>query len=143
MTTAILRATSAHAPWLEQTHALAFASHDAWSADVFVAQLSMPGVFGLIAEDQGFVLARVAADEAEILTICVVPVGRRQGSGRALLLGAEKIASAWGATSMFLEVSNHNYAAFDLYKSVGYERVGLRKRYYSDGSDGLILRKMI
>jgi ribosomal-protein-alanine N-acetyltransferase len=143
MSSALLRATTAHAAWLEQIHALAFSADDAWDAEVFATQLDLPGMFGLIAEDQGFVLTRVAADEAEILTICVAPAARRQGAARKLLAGAEKIASAWGATSMFLEVSTYNYAAFDLYKNAGYERVGLRKRYYSDGSDGVILRKII
>jgi ribosomal-protein-alanine N-acetyltransferase len=139
----MIRATSGHANCLAKVHRQCFAARDAWSSEVFATQMSLPGVFGLIAEKQGFVLARVAADEAEILTICVAPAQRRLGIGRKLLQGAEHLASDWGAVSLFLEVSSHNHAAFDLYRSRGYERVGVRKRYYADGSDGVILRKSI
>ena len=139
----LLRATAAHAALLEEIHAQNFPDPDCWSADVFAAQMGLPGVFGLLAADQGFVLSRVAADEAEILTLCISPPHRRQGAARSLLSGAEKIAADWGASSMFLEVSVHNEPAAALYRGHGYERVGLRKRYYSDGSDGLILRKII
>jgi len=139
----MIRATSLHAGWLAAAHRQCFPAKEAWSEEVFATQINLPGVFGLIAEGQGFILARVAADEAEILTICVVPKQRRLGIGRKLLQGAEHLAADWGAESLFLEVSNHNHSAFDLYKSGGYERVGVRKRYYADGSDGVILRKSI
>jgi ribosomal-protein-alanine N-acetyltransferase len=139
----LTRATTAHAELMAELHRPCFSESDQWSAEVFAAQLGLPGVFALIDEDHGFVLARVAADEAEILMICVIPQARRLGVGRKLLEGAERIAGAWGATSLFLEVSTYNHAAFNLYKSRDYERVGLRKKYYADGSDGVILRKMV
>ena len=139
----MIRATAEHASCLAKVHRQCFPPSDAWSTEVFATQISFPGVFGLIAEKQGFILARVAADEAEILTVCVAPKQRRLGVARKLLEGAEHLASDWGAVSLFLEVSNHNHAAFDLYRSGGYERVGVRKRYYADGSDGVILRKSI
>jgi len=120
----MIRATSAHANYLAKVHRQCFVANDAWSAEVFATQMTLPGVFGLIAENQGFVLGRVAADEAEILTICVAPAQRRLGIGRKLLQGAEHLAADWGAIALFLEVSSLNHAAFDLYRSRGYERVG-------------------
>jgi len=137
------RATSAHGAVLAATHELCFPAGEGWSTEVFATQLNLPGVFGLIAPGQGLVLARVAADEAEILSLCVVPEVRRQGIARKLLLGAEHIAADWGAITLFLEVSDRNAAGLQLYQSSGFSQVGLRRRYYSDGSDGLILRKSI
>jgi hypothetical protein len=55
-------------------HAAAFAPADAWSAEVFDLQLAMPNIFGLLHQKGGLILARVAADEAEILTLAVVPL---------------------------------------------------------------------
>jgi ribosomal-protein-alanine N-acetyltransferase len=64
-------------------HAEAFPPGEAWSAEIFAAQLGLPGVFGLIDERGGMILLRVAVDEAEILTLAVAPAARRQGMGRA------------------------------------------------------------
>ena len=60
---------------------------EAWSAAAIAAQLALPGTFGLIDPAGGMVLARVAADEAEILALAVAPPARRQGRGAALLAG--------------------------------------------------------
>ena len=86
------------------------------------------------------ILARVAADEAEILTLAVHPERRRHGLGSALLGAAVDRAIASGARSMFLEVAVTNKAARALYAAHGFVEAGLRRRYYSDGTDALILR---
>ncbi len=86
------------------------------------------------------VLARAAADEAEILTLGVVPTARRRGLGRALLDAAKAEAARRGARAVFLEVSTHNAAARRLYLASGFVEAGLRRRYYADGSDALLLR---
>jgi len=89
------------------------------------------------------VLARVAGDEAEILTICVVPAARRTGHGGALLAAAEARAAADGAAKMFLEVAADNVAALSMYRSAGYETVGRRARYYPNGSDALVMARCL
>jgi GNAT superfamily N-acetyltransferase len=92
-----LPASVAHAAVLAELHALAFPPEERWSAGAFATQLALPGVFGLVLPDAGLILARVAADEAEILTIGVVPAARRAGYGAALLRAAEARAVADGA----------------------------------------------
>ena len=114
---------------------------DAWDAAAIAAQLDLPGTFGLIDPEGGMVLARVAADEAEILGLAVVAEARRRGRGTALLAAAEAAAAAGGAAVMYLEVADHNAAARALYRRAGYVRSGLRRGYYHDGSDALVLRK--
>lgn len=127
-------------PALAALHAVAFPSAEQWDAATIRVLLDLPGGFGLLRPGAGFVLARVAADEAEILTLAVDPAARRRGHGGALLTGAMAAAAARGAVAMFLEVSEHNAAARALYAAAGFAEAGRRRRYYPDGSDALVLR---
>ena len=131
----------ADAPALAALHAAAFPGGERWGPDAIRLMLEMPGAFGLHLPGQGFVLARVAADEAEILTLAVVPEARRQGHGGTLLAGAMAAAAARGAAAMFLEVSERNAAARALYIASGFAEAGRRRRYYADGADALVLRR--
>ncbi len=126
---------------LAALHAAAFPPADRWGADAIALMLELPGTFALHHPGQGFVLARVAAEEAEILTLAVHPDARRQGHGAALLMGAMAGAVARGATAMFLEVAEGNAAARALYAAAGFAEVGRRRRYYADGGDALVLRR--
>ena len=71
--------------------------------------LASPGTFAFCHED-GFVVVRAAADEAEILTLAVRPGARGKGLGRALLQAAIDKARALGAATVFLEVGADNPA---------------------------------
>ncbi|MDO9709844.1 GNAT family N-acetyltransferase [Paracraurococcus lichenis] len=122
-------------------HAAAFPREEAWGADAIRLMLEMPGAYGLWRPGEGFILARAAAGEAEILTLAVHPAARRRGLGAGLLAGALAAAAARGAEAMFLEVAAGNAAALALYEGLGFARVGLRRRYYADGSDALVLRR--
>ena len=133
-------ATTADAPALAALHAAAFPPAEQWGAEAIRVLLGLPGGFGLLRPGAGFVLARVAADEAEILTLAVAPAARQQGHGGALLAGAMAAAAAQGAGTMFLEVAEHNAAARALYAAAGFAEAGRRRRYYPDGSDALVLR---
>ncbi len=110
--------------------------------------LAMPGSYGFLAADEngtpaGFILCRVAADEAEILTLMVVPALRRQGFARHLLRAGQKQAARQGAATIFLEVASNNKAAKMLYESNGFVEVGRRARYYPNGSDALVLQAIL
>jgi len=130
----------ADAPALAAQHAAAFAAGERWGADAIRLMLEMAGGFGLCVPE-GFVLARVAADEAEILTLAVVPEARRQGVGAGLLAGAMAAAAARGAAAMFLEVAEGNAAARALYAAAGFAEVGRRRGYYPDGGDAVVMRR--
>lgn len=126
---------------LAALHAAAFPDAERWDAAAIGGLLAMPGAFGLVLPGEGFVLARVAADEAEILTLAVAPEARRRGHGAALLAAAMAQAVARGAAAMFLEVSERNAAAGALYVRAGFAEAGRRRRYYADGADALVLRR--
>jgi ribosomal-protein-alanine N-acetyltransferase len=137
----MIAARAEDAAALAALHATAFPAAEAWGADAIRLMLEMPGAFGLHRPGAGFVLARVAADEAEILTLAVAPGARRAGHGGALLAGAMAAAAARGAAAMFLEVSEQNAPARALYAAAGFTEAGRRRRYYADGADALVLRR--
>jgi ribosomal-protein-alanine N-acetyltransferase len=139
----MIRASPAHAGALAAIHAASFPPGERWGPDAFALQLALPGVFALLDPAGALILARVAADEAEILTLAVAPGARRQGRARALLAEAAAIAAAAGARALFLEVSEANAAARALYESSAFALAGRRPRYYPDGSDALVLRREI
>lgn len=78
----------------------------------------------------GFLMARVAAEDAEIIAIGVLPDGRGRGVGRQLVAAALDGARARGATALFLEVAEDNVAARALYAACGFAAVGRRPAYY-------------
>ena len=121
---------------LAALHALCF--ERAWDAATLSDMLAGPGAFAFV-HDDGFVLARAAADEAEILTLAVRPQARGKGLGRALLQAAIAKARSLGAATMFLEVGADNPHALALYAGLGFVKVGARKAYY-DGRDASVLR---
>ena len=135
----IQRAGPAHPFVLAAIHATAFGPAEAWSVAMFAAQLGLPGVFALFVEAGGVLVARVAADEAEILTLAVAPGARRAGMGRALVRAAAARAREAGAARLFLEVASANAGALALYVGCGFARVGQRRRYYADGDDAVVM----
>jgi len=91
----------------------------------------------------GFVLTSLAADEGEILSLCVAPEYRRRGIGSALLERLREALIAHGTQAFFLEVNAQNLAATRLYEKAGFRAVGKRLDYYqtSEGpQDALIMR---
>ena len=135
-------ATASDAIYLAALHAQAF--NAPWSAGELADLLAMPGAFALHVPEAGFILCRVAADEAEVLTLAVVPELRRQGLAGRLLQGAIDVSVQAGGTSLFLEVDEHNTAARALYARAGFVPVGRRPGYYdlpSGRVDALILRR--
>lgn len=115
-----------------------------WDAGAFAALLDQSGVFA-VEEADGFILMRVAVDEAEILTLAVRPAARRQGLGARLVGQGAVAAAARGADRLFLEVAEDNAAARALYARAGFIEAGRRPGYYQgpDGSrrDALLLAR--
>jgi ribosomal-protein-alanine N-acetyltransferase len=113
-----------------------------WDEAAFEALLLQQGMVGIHHTD-GFILARVILDEAEILTLAVNPVARRSGLGLRLVEAAAQFASRIQALRLCLEVAEDNAAARALYAKAGFKTEGRRKAYYArSGSlpfDALIL----
>jgi ribosomal-protein-alanine N-acetyltransferase len=93
----------------------------------------------------GFILSRLAADEAEILSVAVSSSRRGRGLARALLNLHMRRLAGLGARAVFLEVDEENEPARQLYRRAGFREVGRRPGYYQQGRDhaatALVLRR--
>lgn len=131
----------AAAPGLAALHAEAFATP--WDEAAFADLLAQTGVLALGAGADGFILCRIIADEAEVLTLAVRPAARQRGLGRLLVEAALKATADQGAVRLFLEVAEDNPAAIALYDRTGFTQIGRRRGYYArpDGPavDALVL----
>jgi ribosomal-protein-alanine N-acetyltransferase len=82
------------------------------------------------------------ADEAQILTIGVIPSARRRGVGQAMLDELLAEAARRGAVAVFLEVRVDNDAAQQLYRRNGFTDLRIRRGYYDNGrADALEMRR--
>jgi ribosomal-protein-alanine N-acetyltransferase len=79
-----------------------------------------------------------AVDEMHLLNITVSPKLRRLGIGAKMMNAIEGVASQQKMPRIILEVRPSNVGALQLYQSLGYEQIGLRKKYYPiDVASGL------
>ena len=128
-------------------HARAFTVPRPWSEHEFAELLGSVHVFA-ITEANGLAVGRSVAGEAELLTIAVEPLRRRQGTGRRLLAAVEDKARLRKAERIILEVAADNAPAIALYSASGFLPVARRAAYYRDPADGrhidaLILAKSL
>jgi ribosomal-protein-alanine N-acetyltransferase len=141
-TASVRRASPVDANAIAAIHASSFAR--AWDAASMAQFLAAPSCLCLIASSapdtlpQGFLIARIAGDEAELLTLAVEPAHRQQGLAAALLAEAMRQLRAAGAKQLFLEVERGNTPALRLYDAFDAVRVGRRKAYYEHGADAAI-----
>ena len=146
----LARLRAEHAEEAAAVHARCFTY--SWPADDLETLLAATttyadGAFGKAGGVEGFILSRLAADEAEILTIAVKPKKRGQGiAGKLMRVNMEQLQAA-GAKAWFLEVEAQNASALALYKRFGFEQVGERKSYYrkpdGDAALAFILRRSL
>lgn len=88
-----------------------------------------PGADGAIL---GFVIARSAGVEADVLRLSVAREARFRGIGRALIAAMCAGLAENGVQTLFLEVGEQNHAASALYRAMGFKRAGAREGYYRD-----------
>jgi [ribosomal protein S18]-alanine N-acetyltransferase len=119
---------------LERLHAPLFSP--AWDAVTFKMLLDHPGSTAFIArageplETMGFILGRLTADEAEILTLGVCESWQRRGIGRRLAEAFSRAVRRAEGRRLHLEVAATNTSALRLYRGLGFEEIGRRKGYY-------------
>ncbi|MBQ7655197.1 MAG: ribosomal protein S18-alanine N-acetyltransferase [Clostridia bacterium] len=87
----------------------------------------------------GFAGAWIVLDEAHVTNIAVKQPYRGQGIGKALTEALLQYAANLGVVYATLEVRRSNEIAQNLYKALGFEYVGIRKRYYEDNGEDAFL----
>ena len=118
-----------------------------WARATLEADLARSWARVWVAEDEGrdggvvvaFMNAWLVADEVHVQNVATDPAHQRRGHARALLSALMAFARERGASSVLLEVRAGNGAALALYAGFGFERVGLRERYYDDGEDAVLM----
>jgi ribosomal-protein-alanine N-acetyltransferase len=129
---AIEPATLRDAPALAQLHGASF--HRGWGEGEFETMLTERNTLvhrlRMGRKVIGFAVSRMAADEAEILSIAVASSHRGRGLSRDLLLTHLGHLAGRGVRAVFLEVEENNQPARRLYQRAGFAPVGRRERYY-------------
>ena len=119
---------------LAALHAAAF--RRGWSAEEFEQLLIEPNVVADRATSgarlAGFVMSRLAADQAELLSIAIAARYRRRGLARKLLDVHLRRLAVYGISSVFLEVEERNEPARRLYTGLRFREVGRRESYYAE-----------
>ena len=133
---AIEPATLRDAPKLAQLHGASF--HRGWGEGEFEQMLAERNTLvHRLRQGRktiGFAVSRMAADEAELLSIAVEAKHRGRGLSRNLLLTHLGHLAGRGVRTVFLEVEENNRPARRLYDRAGFSVAGRRERYYKQAS---------
>ncbi len=123
---------------------------DAWSAGTMMGELTSALCWYIVAfrpetpeliEAYAGLHAPHGSGAADIQTIAVAPDSRREGLGRTIVRTLINEAIKRGATEVFLEVRADNPGAENLYLSLGFDQIAVRKRYYQpDNVDAIVMR---
>lgn len=120
-----------------------------WERSMYEADLTKNprSIFYVARDEKGGVAGYVGSwtfdEEAHIGTIATRSEMRRMGIARVLIYHTAKEAIARGAKFLVLEVRVSNASAITLYENLGFKKVGVRRRYYSDnGEDAHLMTHM-
>ena len=138
----IRRMTLADVPAVAAVEAATFPTP--WSEDAFRQELTSNAVARyLVAELDGTVIgfagAWVILDESHITNIAILKEHRGKGYGRALTSALMQYLANLGAAYATLEVRKSNETAQNLYVSLGFIKLGVRKRYDEDNNEDALL----
>jgi ribosomal-protein-alanine N-acetyltransferase len=112
-----------------------------WTPGVFADELDASNRSYFAADDGrlvGFGGVMVIGDEAHINNLLVEPSRRRRGIGLGLMRRMIEVSLGMGARHLTLEVRSENDAAIGLYRRLGMEVDGVRRRYYPE-DDALVM----
>lgn len=114
----------------------------AWTEESIADSISNESSYFNIAyaddKPAGYMSMQVCCGEGDIMRVAVLPDYRRLGIGRTLL---EECFSANKLDAVFLDVRENNIPAIKLYESFGFEKIGIRKNYYSNPTENAVMMK--
>lgn len=117
-----------------------------WSEESFLSELRKPTSHLFVATENdevlGYAVLETVLDEGSLLIIAVDKTHRKKGIAKALFSGLEKTAREKELSFITLEVRVSNVNAINLYTSLGFTKVAVRKNYYSKPiEDALLMTK--
>ncbi|MGH9185817.1 MAG: ribosomal protein S18-alanine N-acetyltransferase [Acidimicrobiales bacterium] len=115
-----------------------------WSIGLFMSELALRGsrvylVARIGTEVAGYAGLMTVVGEGHITNIAVDPYWHRHKIGTRLLLALARQGIARGMTALTLEVRMSNEAAQAMYRQFGFAPAGMRKNYYADNEDALVM----
>ena len=131
---------------LEQLEKVCFLKSP-WSKNMLQESISFTNVFKKCIQKNGKIVAYIIAGysdwEAEVFTIGVDVEYRKQGLATILLLELKNFAKETKKESLFLEVRKSNVVAQNLYLKFGFKQVAVRRKYYENTEDAIIMEYKI
>jgi len=128
-------------PQVAEIEHLSFSSP--WSRSLFLQELNNPFSRTLVAESEGRVTGYLCrwcvAGEVHILNLAIHPDYRRRGIAKRLMEEVLTEARAEGVKTVSLEVRKGNLPAVSLYHHLGFHQIGVRRRYYENREDALLM----
>ena len=116
---------------------------DPWTVGMFAPELEDNNAYYLVGLIENEVICyggfHKVLDEGQIANIAVRADMRGNGYGRQLLQNLLDLAKSVGINRITLEVKDTNERAVCLYKSIGFTVEGIRKRYYANRYDALVM----
>ena len=117
-----------------------------WTAQVFIEELEQARVgkrhylVGTIGDELvGYGGLLYVENDAHVTNIAVHPMWRSRGIATELLLDLAWEANRRGCQAMTLEVRHTNVAAQQLYRRFGFVPAGVRKKYYENRDDAIVM----
>ena len=120
---------------------------DPWSEKMFERELQLEfSNFFVAIEDReiaGYICLWTVSDEGHLTNITVKEKFRRKGLGSRLMKYIIDISYAMKIKKMFLEVRASNCPALKFYEKFGFKKIGLRKKYYPNSDDAVVMAKIL
>ena len=124
---------------------LDFEFSDSWTESEFVSGFNNGRFFvlGCVINDEivGYIAYSLGFDTADVEGIAVKTRFRRNGIAKSLYKEAEARLISKNIEKVFLEVRESNFSAKNLYENLGFSQISLRKKYYSDGENAVVMCK--
>ena len=120
---------------------------DFWTPETLKSEIQGENKKYIVAKESeeivGFAGILLNFEEAEIMNIVTKISKRGQGIGNLLLRKIIEIAKTNHIDKIFLEVNENNQIAMQLYEKAGFEKISVRKKYYNNQEDAIIMSKNI
>ncbi len=119
---------------------------DSWTKELIKQELIKPSNALIIISEingkvMGYFFSHIFKDEVHILNIAIDIPFQHQGLGKQLL---DKIMKKYlKEADVFLEVKRTNFPAINLYLAFGFEEIDIRRGYYTDGQDAVIMSRKV
>lgn len=118
-----------------------------WTDTILKSELENENSIYIVAKKNenivGFAGIIILPDDVEITNIVTKKTERKKGIGKMLLDKLIEISKTTKKETISLEVNEKNTIAIKLYEKFGFEKVGLRKKYYNEKDNAIIMTKIL